>query len=398
MINAIYFYIILTALPLLLENYSFNTFLTPGSSLYSMYINLLYLLLPIILLKVNNFELTINKNQVFLIVILLILSLISFFFGLQIYTDYKLFINTILLSVGVFTIICLSNSFILSEEELNLFMVKMLHFVIFACLYNVIINIDLLLFGSSTLHVKRQFASFFSNKNTFGILLVIGIIVCTYLYMLNKKSKFFFVFLFFILNLIWTESTNSLISVIIFLATFFFMFYKINYIKRTLIIFAGVSISFFLLRSNFFEGVVNFMRFGDISELSGRTNLWLAGLKVFSENIIFGIGLGHSPRILSNSGYENDQFHNGYIEILVSGGIVLFIIYFLLASIFIYKLRILRLKNNLMGSIYLAGFLSLLFSTFFESLLLFRGGYFSGIITLFYIFMPLTLINSIKRL
>ncbi|WP_298472148.1 O-antigen ligase family protein [uncultured Psychrobacillus sp.] len=277
-------------------------------------------------------------------------------------------------------------------------MVKMLHFVIFACLYNVIINIDLLLFGSSTLHVKRQFASFFSNKNTFGILLVIGIIVCTYLYMLNKKSKFFFVFLFFILNLIWTESTNSLISVIIFLATFFFMFYKINYIKRTLIIFAGVSISFFLLRSNFFEGVVNFMRFGDISELSGRTNLWLAGLKVFSENIIFGIGLGHSPRILSNSGYENDQFHNGYIEILVSGGIVLFIIYFLLASIFIYKLRILRLKNNLMGSIYLAGFLSLLFSTFFESLLLFRGGYFSGIITLFYIFMPLTLINSIKRL
>lgn len=67
---------------------------------------------------------------------------------------------------------------------------------------------------------------------------------------------------------------------------------------------------------------------------NGRMEIWCAGLKIVKENILFGIGseniLNVAKEYLSDVRYQNlvnGGFHNSYISILVSSGVVGFLLY-----------------------------------------------------------------------
>ncbi|MED4094036.1 O-antigen ligase family protein [Peribacillus simplex] len=391
--NILYVYILLTAIPFFLVKFPIFSFIAPGTILYSIYIYFLYLLLPFILLKLNNFRFYISKNQFLLMYFIVLLYFVSFFAGIYYYPSYSLLVKTLLISVGIFTFIGVPSSFVLTEEEVKSFMKKIVYFVVFASIYNVLINHDLLLYGTSSLELPKQFASFFSNRNTYAIILVLGIIACTFLIVLEKKMRYIIFSLLFFISMIWTDSTNSLMSTIIFLVFFILFYYKKNNIKMILFVFTGVGLLSILYIKGFLDGIIAFVKYGDLSEFSGRTDIWMAGLNTLKESIFFGVGIGQSKNVLSSNDFNFDQFHNGYLEILVSGGVILFIVYIVLGIYMVINLRRLYSIHKLIGSIYLASFFSLIFSMFFESIVFFHEGFFSGIVTIFYLFIPLTLLN-----
>jgi len=67
--------------------------------------------------------------------------------------------------------------------------------------------------------------------------------------------------------------------------------------------------------------------------LSGRTAIWQIGFDVFSERPFMGWSFDNLTTLLTSSGsfMRHGQFHNGYIDMAVRGGIVGFGIMMLLA-------------------------------------------------------------------
>lgn len=390
--NILFTYIILTVLPLFLENYSFFTFLARGTNLYSVYIYFLSLMLFLLLFKLNDFK--INKNSLFLVYFITLSYVISFFSGLKVGFEFSIILKTVFLSIITFTIICTYKAFYLTEEGLTNFMKKILLFVIFASIFNLLINLDLLFYGTSSFFNKKQFASFFGNRNTFGMLLTVGIISNIFLLFKEKKIIYLPVFLLLYWNVILTDSTNSLLTSIIFLIIFSMLIFRKKLIKKISFYFLGIALILFLYYKGFFDGVLSFIQEDDLTEFSGRPEIWQAGLNTFIDNPLFGVGIGKSEHILSSSGLEVNQFHNEFIEILVSGGIILLIIYLVLGLFLFIKLIELYSINKLIGSTFLAAFFSLVFSMFFESYGFFGIGFYSGIISIFYLFIPLIIINA----
>jgi O-antigen ligase len=65
---------------------------------------------------------------------------------------------------------------------------------------------------------------------------------------------------------------------------------------------------------------------GRNEQLTGRTELWEKGLAILRENPLVGLGFDSNATIFSKSVIKYGQFHNGYLDLLVSGGFVALII------------------------------------------------------------------------
>src|SRR5699024_1617070 len=163
-----------------------------------------------------------------------------------------------------------------------------------------LINLDLLFYGTSSFFNKKQFASFFGNRNTFGMLLTVGIISNIFLFFKEKKIIYLSVFLLLFWNVIlldsttslftfiiflfiflyWyvilTDSTYSLLTSIIFLIIFSMLIFRKKLIKKISFYFLGIALILFLYYKGFFDGVLSFIQEDDLTEFSGRPEIWQA--------------------------------------------------------------------------------------------------------------------------
>ena len=70
--------------------------------------------------------------------------------------------------------------------------------------------------------------------------------------------------------------------------------------------------------------------------LMGRTSVWMAGLKIFSERPVFGCGVGTFPQELDKyedaipALYRHENAHNYYLQVLVETGLIGFFLFFLI--------------------------------------------------------------------
>ena len=392
--NLLFLYIFLIATPLILDNFFHFNLIAQGTIIYSIYTNFIHLLMPLILLFINKFKIKLNK-QIFMFMIMIVIYYTSFMNGI-VRNNTQLtdgFIKTFILAYGVFAFYYLASSFYINPSSLESFIKKVNYFVLFAVFVNVLLNYNLIIHGSSNLHWNRQFASFFYNKNNYGQLLIIGIICNMYLLVLLRKRTYFFSMCIVFLNIIWTNSFNSLLASIIFIVVFIIIRYKKKPVKKIAFFSFSISLLSYFIINGHFDGIFDFIKYGDITEFNGRIQLWNAGLNTVKENLFLGIGVDQQARILSELGFSVSQFHNSYIEILVAGGVLLFLIHIIL-FIYIFK-NLIRInkRDKLNGSIFLSAIISLLFSMFFESITFFNAGYYSGMITIFYLIVPLLFIN-----
>src|SRR5699024_1277106 len=111
-------------------------------------------------------------------------------------------------------------------------------------------------------------------------------------------------------NVILTDSTNSLLTSIIFLIIFSMLIFRKKLIKKISFYFLGIALILFLYYIGFFDGVLRFIHEDDLTEFIVRHEIWQAGFNTFIDNPLFGVGIGKSEHILSSSGLEVNQFHN----------------------------------------------------------------------------------------
>ena len=129
------------------------------------------------------------------------------------------------------------------------------------------------------------------------------------------------------------------------------------------------------------------------SGYSGRIGIWQMGIDVANINLISGVGYFTGLEIAQFKGFVFDQFHSIYIDSLVSGGFLeLTMLVFLLVFMLV-KVMSSNLDRNL-KSIYISSLIGVMFLGVFESVSFFSIGFVDSLYTIFFISLPLLLINS----
>lgn len=181
--------------------------------------------------------------------------------------------------------------------------------------------------------------SVFGNPNDYSLFLLFAIFSSFGLSSLKKTrlSRFFsFLFtIFFIFLLIATQSRSAFIGLLTGVLAYFFV--KIKHIKSKQIfkLLFGISITLIFLipwlieNNSLFIGLLMFDNSTGSDET--RINLIKNGIEFFKSSLFMGIGLGNIEYYMANySIYPTNgvtNIHNFWMEILVSSGIFVFILY-----------------------------------------------------------------------
>lgn len=316
--------------------------------------------------------------------------------------NFGVYINIILSSIYILFYLVIFDKFTLSIQDIRRFCKFYLIIIVYACIYNIIKNYNILgSVFSITSTYEYSLSSFFSNRNTFAIFLSFGIVSCFILNDTrdtNKNNKFILnaCLAFFGANLILTNARTSIFAVIIYMTCRYFLINKKNFFKfivKMIIISAVVVIIIWI------TGLGRYIVDIVIRPNSGFTKrdiIWKTGLEVFwGNNIIFGTGEVY-PRMFIEAITGNTGFHNTYISILVFGGISLFIFYLILIKKSFDRCKVIIRYDRKVGINFMSIILMYLASSMAEANILFYSSALNVIATIFVVLLPKYYFNYFK--
>lgn len=335
--------------------------------------------------------------------LLMIVSIISLVVQIIAYksNNYEIldFANIACKFVNVFLLIILLMNLEIEEKYLNIFMICMVLMGIIACVYNILLYYEDILGHLSLINyelVPKTPKSFFSHKNQFALFLYTSIIATCFL--LNKKYNIFlkmFLLLSLILffgNIFLSFSRTGLAVAVIFIVLYYLFPNKIKLLPKIILTILLISVGYIII-NKFIEYnpslIGNVLRLDTIKTFTGRSEFWnIAEEQILSDrtNLIFGVGRFKAEKLIEKFGVT--QFHNTYIEFLVSGGIIEFV-YFVGLGIMI-LIKVLRSKmHRTYRSLYLAMFISYAIYMCFESIGRFSIGCSDTLCLIFFFSIPL---------
>ena len=348
-------------------------------------------------------KIKITKEVIINLILLLVVTIASTTIQVIAYqnNDYEIldFANIACKFVNVLLLFVLIFSLKIEEKYLNTFMNCIVLMGIAACIQNMI-----LYWNDILIHLKlveseaKGYAvkSFFAHKNQFALYLFSAIVAIVFLF--QKKSKVWYkiflslAFVLFWFNLVLTFSRTGTAVALIFLALWFLFTNKIKFRYKIIIGILGVVCLYFGVNklNEYNPELLNrILRLNTVKTFTGRTKFWdLAEeeLLLNDTNKFFGIGRFKAERLIEQ--FRVTQFHNTYVEFLVSGGI-LELAYFII----LYLIIIVRMLGSKMEwkykSIYLSMFVSYAIYMYFESVGRFSIGCSDALCLIFFVTIPL---------
>lgn len=299
----------------------------------------------------------------------------------------------------------------LDEKYIYFFMRCLIVLGIVACLYNPVIYCKDILATLKIIDINtKTYAakSFFAQKNQFAYILFTCIVSCLILIIRTPKKKikilYAFCILLFLINMVFTQSRTGLLITAVFLGLYLLFNDRMRISQKIITIavlgvFGTIGI-LGLYKYNPELLMDKLLRTSTIKTLTGRTRIWDVALSVTNEspqNLFFGAGRFKGIDVINKEKMPFTQFHNTYIEFLVSGGIVE-LIYFISIYIFVFiniiKSQKLNKKYKIVYSIlYIAYFIYMLS----ESLGRFSIGGSDCLGLIFFVTIPLLHSNSIPE-
>ena len=190
----------------------------------------------------------------------------------------------------------------------------------------------------------------FSNVNSIAMIISVAIIAFVYKVLFEKMGIFSTglcscLSIFGIIVIAATGSRKALVMLMLGGFLLFSIRFKSNYFLLTLLkILAIILIMYFALLQlrniEMFKGIVDRMD-GLVALVTGkgavdtstsvRAEFITIGIEQFKKNPILGYGMGNSGKVLVNAiGGKETYFHNNYVELLVCGGLIGTIIYYMI--------------------------------------------------------------------
>lgn len=179
----------------------------------------------------------------------------------------------------------------------------------------------------------------FGNPNNYALFIYFSIVLTFALYCFESKKinkvVYLFVIVFFASLLVSTQSRSGLLGVIVFFGIMFFLFILRIGVDAILSIIITVSFSIFciyyFLTSGGFDAFDYLVFDSDVGSDKVRINLILNGFQMLADSYLFGVGLGNIEVGMNNRNlmytWGITNIHNWWMELLVSSGVIIFILY-----------------------------------------------------------------------
>lgn len=395
----LFFIILINYIPLILPNLISKE--SHGANIIFMGICFAFQIILLLMCFWKNIDFT--KEKIKNLKILSIISLILF--SVQIINliigDYKLldFANIICQFLNILLLfICLINIKI-EEEYIYKFMKAIVIMGVIACVVNIILyfkEITQIFLGNIKYSTIK---SFFANRNQFAFFIYISIIANSFLILKENKKSNKLIFILLLANVFSTMSRTGILLALAFLILS--MLYLDKHDKKTKIIYLTlilifgiiVMLSFSFLKPELMEQI---LRIESLKNLSGRTKIWKNGITLWLEssmNTLFGVGRFNGNKVLQIKDKVFTQFHNIYLDFLITGGILE-----LGFAIYIYAYVINKVKKSNIDvkykKIYNVVFITYFIYAFFESVGRFSIGATDTLCFIFFISIPLLYSNS----
>lgn len=366
----------------------------------------IFLLGRIKILKVNTIV-----NFVLLLVTTIILAIIqrqNYLSGnyerLDVMNISCIFLNILMLFVA-FT------NLKVEEKYMTYFFAGMVVVGLASCIVNVYLYKEEILSMFETAKLI-SIKSFFAHRNQFAVFLYVSVISNIMLILrANKKivkALLFIPLIIFGVSLITTSSRTGIAATALFIVLFFITTSSIKITHKffivyllTVVVISGVVITInkypetAVKVEEFVENVL--IREGTIKNFTGRDIFWKIALEVLQENKInMSFGIGRFLAIDLIEEYTVTQFHNFYIEALMTGGIMelaffIFIHIFTLIKVLISKI------DKKYKLLYLSMLMSLAVYGMFESMSRFSIGCADTLCLVFFVTVPLLHSNTYQK-
>jgi O-antigen ligase len=252
--------------------------------------------------------------------------------------------------------------------------------------------------------------SFTNNPNTYSFMLTMGIYAVGFLFMAEKKYRWVYVPLgiIFSVMIVFTVSKTGMFAIVVYVALYILLLaYRSLKTRKTLqkvilsglifLIFVGYQ-SIFIIDHPFMDRLQSLLTVSALNSFDSRVDIWVEGIRLIqSDNTWFGYGLGLSNTYLGvataigsiDGTYQivNDRFHNGFVEILVSYGLIGTLL-LIVAHWHYFKALIQLTKHHEISIPMWALIFSFAIQMMFEDRILFRPDV-SGIIFLVMLILPI---------
>lgn len=326
------------------------------------------------------------------------------------FDNYNLNEMLVIVSVTIniyFLVVCMCY-YKIESKDLYSFLYKLVKIGVISCIFNLLFNYKQILNLSALNNsYEAQFSSFFTNRNTFGILMLICIISNQYLIEEKYNKKCIIFQLLFVINIILTMARTSILGFLIFYIFYLFFSYIKHHKKITRNKFLCMTIIFVVLIVCIFEVITTpvlfsridtlFLRTNSVKSGTGRTDVWKNGVNIcLRYNPLFGVGR-YKALELNETIFNSDlpYFHSIYIEILATYGICgLIILIFGLKYLF-KRIRKSKFKYSLITT---SAMYSFLFISVFESTTRFSIGYADTISLIYFFSIPILIGNVYDRI
>ena len=339
-----------------------------------------------------------KSKQLLLVILFFFINILASIVSYKIYgsISYRGIINLCLFVCNfvIFYVLMRINKF--DKMNIKLFFQFCVFHILTAACYNVLINFnDIPRIFSSLKPYQYSFSSFFSNRNTFAGYLALGIVLYTFIIIWTTKKYLkvlrILACIFILFNLLITLSRTSILGLTIFLLVYFIFTKKIT-VKKKIKVFVLVFLIILLISTiatdeGFIKSTLIRKNIGN----TGRTKIWLTAMLLPNRffEILFGFGSGFSSSYLMQKS-KHSSFHNAFLQIYASGGILLLSIYILfIVNAVVYN--IMNTKNREIKIMIFAFQISNTIASCFESNMLFGSTAENQLLTFLSISLPLLL-------
>lgn len=246
----------------------------------------------------------------------------------------------------------------------------------------------------------------FSNPNVFGFYITLAMFGLGYLETIRHNVWHYILMIPLFLTLLPTYNITGYIGTVIFFFIFFGYDILATYPKNkwisSLKLMIMIGVSYVLLLFFAFDQHPFFMIFrdqvipGSIRSFESRFAIWNHGLAIVQgSSLWFGRGVYIAHQLLAEAmSVENfatiNRFHNGYLDLLATGGIVKVIIYYGIQLVFVVRIIQWIKINPKLGSTMLALFIGFHIQSIPEAKILLEGDA-MGLISTVLILTPLSL-------
>lgn len=378
--------------------------LSSGTSKFIIYQIVCFLLFFImsVFFKINDKEqkhVGPNSSEKVLVLYIIIISF-SFFYifvrndlkGQSIF-DLAQFMFPVLFSILFF--LCLSKVKLGIKSVEKVLLVILLVSLI-SSFYSLLFDMDQIkLLTHARSSYELDIKSFFFNRNVFGFISGVGLLLSFYFYTRIKKRRYILFAIVLSLSLLTSMSRGAIIFVAIVLSLTFFYKNRKSPFKIAVISSIAIIILFCIAQISIIQN--NFIRAdgGD----TGRSSLRTEGIKYFLNSggsLLLGSGQD-AIRHIEQRSFGHSSFHNIYIETLVTQGIMGLIAILLIAMYIFKNIKYIRRKDPQLG-VFLHSFTVAYFVyAFFESLPLFYGTSNSVIVSYITVLIPAMYANWLKE-